>query len=222
MLQGPKGSDFSVDRERNRFSATNFPARLYISPQVKLDMLVFKDIKDDMEFCVKLAREKLILFLPWKARLLMEESSAIKFPSISYHLTGTKKVQHELAKPNVIEWFLDNKDDIAKLQECFVGFWRLDDTKAVKNLRHSVRLFGGGVLVFGLRNGGGVPTRCRVDYVSSSAVLFASGGGGRVGMTCGGYPASVKRILDSQGMTCGGYPASVKRILDSQGIDSNT
>ncbi|GJT78517.1 UvrD-like helicase, ATP-binding domain, P-loop containing nucleoside triphosphate hydrolase [Tanacetum coccineum] len=46
----------------------------------------------------------------WKAKLLMEESSAIKFPSISYHLTSTKKVQHELVKPNL-----------------------QDDTEAVKN-----------------------------------------------------------------------------------------
>ncbi|GJR50527.1 glutathione synthetase, chloroplastic [Tanacetum coccineum] len=69
----------------------------------------------------------------WKARLLMEESSAIKCPSISYHLTGTKKVQQELAKPNVLERFLDNKDDIAKLRACFAGLWSLDDTEAVKN-----------------------------------------------------------------------------------------
>ncbi|KAI3798533.1 hypothetical protein L1987_33810 [Smallanthus sonchifolius] len=69
----------------------------------------------------------------WKARLLMEESSAIKCPSISYHLTGTKKVQQELAKPNVLERFLENKDDIAKLRECFAGLWSLDDSDAVKN-----------------------------------------------------------------------------------------
>ncbi|GMP60618.1 hypothetical protein CsSME_00023401 [Camellia sinensis var. sinensis] len=39
----------------------------------------------------------------WKARLLMEQSSAVKCPSISYHLAGTKKIQQELAKPNVLE-----------------------------------------------------------------------------------------------------------------------
>lgn len=69
----------------------------------------------------------------WKARLLMEESSAIKCPSISYHLTGTKKVQQELAKPNVLERFLENKDGIAKLRACFAGLWSLDDSNAVKN-----------------------------------------------------------------------------------------
>ncbi|XP_071735471.1 glutathione synthetase, chloroplastic [Rutidosis leptorrhynchoides] len=69
----------------------------------------------------------------WKARLLMEESAAIKCPSISYHLTGTKKVQQELAKPNVLERFLENQDDIAKLRACFAGLWSLDDSDAVKN-----------------------------------------------------------------------------------------
>ncbi|KAG2694896.1 hypothetical protein I3760_08G165300 [Carya illinoinensis] len=39
----------------------------------------------------------------WRARLLMEQSSAIKCPSISYHLAGTKKIQQELAKPDVLE-----------------------------------------------------------------------------------------------------------------------
>nr|GEY84278.1 glutathione synthetase, chloroplastic [Tanacetum cinerariifolium] len=33
-----------------------------------------------------------------------------------------------------LQVFLDNKNDIAKLRECFVGFWRLDDTEAVKNV----------------------------------------------------------------------------------------
>ncbi|KAI8026447.1 DNA topoisomerase 1 beta [Camellia lanceoleosa] len=42
----------------------------------------------------------------WKARLLMEQSSAVKCPSISYHLAGTKKIQQELAKPNVLERIL--------------------------------------------------------------------------------------------------------------------
>ncbi|PSS10160.1 Glutathione synthetase [Actinidia chinensis var. chinensis] len=69
----------------------------------------------------------------WRARYLMEQSSAIKCPSISYHLAGTKKIQQELAKPNVLERFLDNKDDIAKLRKCFAGLWSLDDSSIVKD-----------------------------------------------------------------------------------------
>lgn len=39
----------------------------------------------------------------WRARLLIECSSAIKCPSIAHHLVGTKKIQQELAKENVLE-----------------------------------------------------------------------------------------------------------------------
>nr|XP_043632126.1 glutathione synthetase, chloroplastic-like isoform X2 [Erigeron canadensis] len=92
----------------------------------------------------------------WKARLLMEESSAIKCPSISYQLTGTKKVQQELAKPNVLERFFENKDDIAKLRECFAGLWSLDDSDAVKNAIEQPRAYvmkpqreGGGNNIYG-------------------------------------------------------------------------
>ncbi|CAL9003452.1 unnamed protein product [Prunus brigantina] len=69
----------------------------------------------------------------WRARLLLEQSSAIKCPSISYHLAGTKKIQQELVKPNVLDLtfyhlhvsrFVDNKEDIAKLRKCFAGLWR--------------------------------------------------------------------------------------------------
>ncbi|GFY91975.1 glutathione synthetase 2 [Actinidia rufa] len=69
----------------------------------------------------------------WRARYLMEQSSAVKCPSISYHLAGTKKIQQELAKPNALERFLENKDDIAKLRKCFAGLWSLDDSSIVKD-----------------------------------------------------------------------------------------
>lgn len=67
----------------------------------------------------------------WRARLMLEQSSAIKCPSISYHLAGTKKIQQELAKPHVLERFIDNKDDIANLRKCFAGLWSLDNNANV-------------------------------------------------------------------------------------------
>ncbi|KAH9287617.1 hypothetical protein KI387_031734, partial [Taxus chinensis] len=63
----------------------------------------------------------------WKARVMLEKSSAIKCPSISYHLAGSKKIQQELAKPNVLERFISNKDDALKLRKCFAGLWSLHD-----------------------------------------------------------------------------------------------
>nr|CAB51027.1 glutathione synthetase [Arabidopsis thaliana] len=77
----------------------------------------------------------------WNARLLIEESSAVKCPSIAYHLTGSKKIQQELAKPGVLERFLDNKEDIAKLRKCFAGLWSLDDSEIVKQAIEKPGLF---------------------------------------------------------------------------------
>ncbi|PON85508.1 Glutathione synthase [Trema orientale] len=92
----------------------------------------------------------------WRARLLMEQSSAIKCPSISYHLAGTKKIQQELAKPNVLERFLDNKEDIAKLRKCFAGLWSLDDSDIISKAIERPELFvmkpqreGGGNNIYG-------------------------------------------------------------------------
>ncbi|KAL1214893.1 Glutathione synthetase [Cardamine amara subsp. amara] len=92
----------------------------------------------------------------WNARLLIEQSSAVKCPSIAYHLTGTKKIQQELAKPGVLERFLDNKEDIAKLMKCFAGLWSLDDPEIVKKAIEKPELFvmkpqreGGGNNIYG-------------------------------------------------------------------------
>ncbi|KAK1584664.1 hypothetical protein Q3G72_035007 [Acer saccharum] len=92
----------------------------------------------------------------WRARLLMEQSSAVKCPSISYHLAGTKKIQQELAKPNVLERFLDNKEDIAKVRKCFAGLWSLDDSEIVSHAIEKPELYvmkpqreGGGNNIYG-------------------------------------------------------------------------
>ncbi|KAL8518226.1 hypothetical protein ACS0TY_009554 [Phlomoides rotata] len=89
----------------------------------------------------------------WSARLLIERSCAIKCPSIAYHLAGTKKIQQELAKPNQLERFLENKDDIAKVRKCFAGLWSLDDSNVIKDAIERPGLYvmkpqreGGGLL----------------------------------------------------------------------------
>ncbi|KAL6278684.1 hypothetical protein ACE6H2_022285 [Prunus campanulata] len=94
------------------------------------------------------------IFNEWRARLLMEQSSAIKCPSISYHLAGTKKIQQELVKPNVLERFIDN--NIAKLRKCFAGLWSLDDSDIVKDAIERPGLYvmkpqrkGGGNNIYG-------------------------------------------------------------------------
>lgn len=62
----------------------------------------------------------------WNARLMVERSTAIKCPSIHYHLAGTKKVQQALAKPGVLKRFLSDHDQIKRVQEIFTGLFSLD------------------------------------------------------------------------------------------------
>jgi glutathione synthase len=60
----------------------------------------------------------------------MERSRAIKCPSIYYHLAGTKKVQQELARPGVLERFLDDPADVESVRRIFTGLYSLDRGEA--------------------------------------------------------------------------------------------
>ena len=62
----------------------------------------------------------------WESRKRIELSSACKCPSIRYHLTGTKKVQQELAKPGRLERYLSD-EECNRVREFFAGLWGLDD-----------------------------------------------------------------------------------------------
>ncbi|KAJ4802678.1 Glutathione synthetase [Rhynchospora pubera] len=92
----------------------------------------------------------------WRARLLIESSSAVKCPSIAYHLVGTKKIQQELAKPDILERFVENKDHVAALRKCFAGLWSLDNDEIVRTAMDKPELFvlkpqreGGGNNIYG-------------------------------------------------------------------------
>lgn len=62
----------------------------------------------------------------WDARLMMERSTAIKCPTIHYHLAGTKKVQQALARPNALEKFLDDPEKIEAIRDVFTGLYSFD------------------------------------------------------------------------------------------------
>ncbi|XP_073833539.1 glutathione synthetase-like isoform X3 [Musca autumnalis] len=66
----------------------------------------------------------------WDARYLMESSTAIKCPSIHYHLAGTKKVQQALAQPEMLERFISDPDEIKMIGKIFTGLYSLDDNDA--------------------------------------------------------------------------------------------
>eukprot|EP00250_Pteridium_aquilinum_P001310 c11521_g1_i1 orf=94-1761(+) len=74
----------------------------------------------------------------WIARTLMERSNAIKCPSITYHLAGTKKIQQELAKPGMLERFVEKADDACNLRKCFAGLWGFDDNKETEIIKDAI------------------------------------------------------------------------------------
>lgn len=58
---------------------------------------------------------------------MMERSCAVKCPNISTHLTGTKKVQQELARPGVLEsFFPDEPETVTQIRATFAGLYTLD------------------------------------------------------------------------------------------------
>ncbi|KAL1457123.1 hypothetical protein WDU94_001784 [Cyamophila willieti] len=62
----------------------------------------------------------------WDARLMIERSTAIKCPSIHYHLAGAKKIQQALASEGVLEKFLTSPAQIQQVRDIFTGLWSLD------------------------------------------------------------------------------------------------
>ena len=64
----------------------------------------------------------------WEARLLIEQSFAIKCPNAAYHLIGSKKVQQVLALPGVLEKFLNNIHHVEQIRGCFTGLYPMDQS----------------------------------------------------------------------------------------------
>jgi hypothetical protein len=58
----------------------------------------------------------------WKGRIRVEQSSAIKCPSIGYHLAGCKAIQSALTKPKVLEDLLDRDASSAEKVSIFFIF----------------------------------------------------------------------------------------------------
>lgn len=72
----------------------------------------------------------------WEARALVERCDAYKCPTLAYQLAGAKKIQQDLARPGVVERFVDTADQAQLLRTFFAGQWGLDtpagpDTAAV-------------------------------------------------------------------------------------------
>ena len=69
----------------------------------------------------------------WSARLLIEQSNALKSPSVAMHLAGSKKVQQKLAEAGVLESFMPER--AADMRRVFADLYSLDGdegTEAIK------------------------------------------------------------------------------------------
>lgn len=65
----------------------------------------------------------------WDTRLLVEQSRAIKCPSVGMQLAGAKKVQQVLADPKWLERFVPDEKERAQLRESFTDLYPLDDSE---------------------------------------------------------------------------------------------
>eukprot|EP01102_Stenamoeba_stenopodia_P005562 TRINITY_DN16319_c0_g1_i1.p1 TRINITY_DN16319_c0_g1~~TRINITY_DN16319_c0_g1_i1.p1 ORF type:complete len:462 (+),score=117.64 TRINITY_DN16319_c0_g1_i1:47-1432(+) len=91
----------------------------------------------------------------WEARELIERSKTIKSPTIAYQLAGAKKVQQELAKPGVLDRFLSDAAQIARIRASFAGLWGLEDEDEVKKLIEMVKARPTDFVLKPQREGGG-------------------------------------------------------------------
>lgn len=69
--------------------------------------------------------------LTWGARLYLENTNAIKCPSLLTQLSGTKKVQQALTDLELLHSFMPDlpKSDLRELQDTFVKIYPLDNSK---------------------------------------------------------------------------------------------
>lgn len=91
----------------------------------------------------------------WDARLLIERSSAIKCPSIYYHLAGTKKVQEALSRPGMLKRFLTDESQIKSVKEIFTGLYSLDKNEGGEEIVAKVLANPEGYVMKPQREGGG-------------------------------------------------------------------
>ncbi|MCP4702874.1 MAG: glutathione synthase [Gammaproteobacteria bacterium] len=92
----------------------------------------------------------------WDARLLLEQSAAIKCPSMNCHLSGLKKVQEALCSPAILQQFLPNQTQLKRVRACFANFFSLHDKDTVQNALASPQHYvlkpqreGGGNNIYG-------------------------------------------------------------------------
>ncbi|CEO96281.1 Glutathione synthetase [Plasmodiophora brassicae] len=76
----------------------------------------------------------------WAARLLIEQSSAIRCPTIAHHLAGTKRVQQALSIPGCLEMFFpDAPDHCQVLRNVFAQQWCFEGSGPSRDVDELIR-----------------------------------------------------------------------------------
>ena len=64
---------------------------------------------------------------------MIERSCCIKCPTIAELLVGTKKVQQVLAKPGMVEKFIDDQDAAKRIRRTFAALYSLDPVSSISS-----------------------------------------------------------------------------------------
>ncbi|KAJ1676110.1 Glutathione synthetase, partial [Spiromyces aspiralis] len=91
----------------------------------------------------------------WTTRLRLEQSYAIKCPTVAHHLAGSKKVQQVLAQPSVLKRFLNSPDELAQVHRCFVELYPLDGSPDGRKAYEMAMVDPSGLVLKPQREGGG-------------------------------------------------------------------
>jgi len=91
----------------------------------------------------------------WGARLTVERSAAIKCPTVSYQLVGTKKVQQVLSEPGVLERFVAHPAEAAAVRATFAGLYSLQTDAEYEHALQLTRDDPEGFVLKPQREGGG-------------------------------------------------------------------
>ncbi|OQV13438.1 Glutathione synthetase [Hypsibius exemplaris] len=75
----------------------------------------------------------------WEMRLLMEQSKAIKSPSVAHQLAGFKKIQQVLCRTDVLARYIPDQSVISRLLNTFVGQWDLSEKNADEHIEAALR-----------------------------------------------------------------------------------
>mmetsp|Transcript_7975 Transcript_7975/g.8124 ORF Transcript_7975/g.8124 Transcript_7975/m.8124 type:complete len:505 (+) Transcript_7975:214-1728(+) len=75
----------------------------------------------------------------WRTREIIEKSYAVKCPSLSHQLVGTKKVQQQLAEKGVLERFISDEREREAVREVFAGLYSLEGEEGERMAREGER-----------------------------------------------------------------------------------